>query len=143
MRFPKIILLSSLTLSAYASFIVPNYKTQFNTARHTKSFVRDTIIRKDGSLKMAADPTDLAASAVSLSNLPLLFAPLAALAAGFSAVKERERIENEIATTENELEIIKLRLKSSELQINVSVCPFNKLFKLILILLNLIFIPII
>ena len=116
---PVLVLIIPYDVSAFHS---PLHQSSFQLAngRGKREFgILKIRNNHESSLFMAADPTDLVGSILSFNNLPVLIAPLAAFAAGVSALNERKRIEEEIATTESELEAIKQRLKTSELQINV------------------------
>lgn len=86
----------------------PTYPQSFKTFRSRSD---------DSALRMAVDPIG---TNIVLSNLPILLAPIAALSAGLASLGQRNQIQEEIATTEIELESIKKRLESSNLQINVS-----------------------
>lgn len=69
-------------------------------------------------LRMAEEFVDGAKAA--LDSLPLFLAPGAALAAGQQALSQKKTLEVEVASTEQELEDIKQKIKNTDVQINVS-----------------------
>jgi hypothetical protein len=71
--------------------------------------------RSNPRLEMANEITEITAL-----QLPLLIAPVAAFVAGSLALQQKERLESEVALTEEKLEQIQQQIKSSDFQINVS-----------------------
>jgi hypothetical protein len=118
MNFLRIAVVAVATMQV-SGFFVPVEKRPFQ--RSTSDF-RSRSKSENGALHMAGDPIE---SSFVLSNLPLLLAPITALAAGLASLNQRNEINDEIATTEMELNNIKKRLESSNLQINVSLFLFN------------------
>lgn len=72
---------------------------------------------------MAVDPTEVGTTAASLSNIPLLVAPVAAVFAGLGAAYQRSKFQEEVATTELQLDFISKRIKNAEQIINVCTKP--------------------
>jgi hypothetical protein len=100
MRISKLAVMA-VVAAPVAAFMVPN--------RY------QATSRSSPRLEVANEITDITAL-----DLPLLIAPVAAFLAGSLALKQKERLESEVALTEEKLEQIQQQIKSSNIQINVS-----------------------
>ena len=120
MKFSNFVILSALTAQS-SSFVVQSpIKRQYTD--HGSKRVSGIVIRHprfDPVIHAVGDPSDVVGAASILSKLPILATPLVAIAAVLSALNQRDRIRDEIATTETELQAIRKRLESSQMMINV------------------------
>jgi hypothetical protein len=128
MRFSKLVVLV-IAVSPVASFVLPSRKQaggrgwrnaedrHDNSKLHVSPIMDVATAVADGSVASAAS----AASAIELGSLPLLLAPLAALAAGRQALVNRDAIESMVSLSEEALEQTKKQLEDANKVITVSV----------------------
>jgi hypothetical protein len=124
MRFSELVALV-LVVSPVASFVLPSRKQtggrdwRVAEDRHATSKLHVSPIM-DIAMAIADGSTASTASAIELGNLPLLLAPLAALAAGRQALKNRDNLQSEMTFTEQALEQIKKQMKEANNGVAVS-----------------------
>ena len=128
MRFSELIILA-LLLSPADGFTIPQspssawvHRTRSSTSRKASPFLDIATTIADGaSAATAAADAAGSASAFGATDAALLLTPVAALAFGLQAKKNREKIKLQVASQEKSLEEAKKALKESDTAIVVSV----------------------
>ena len=126
MRFSELTILA-LLLSPADGFTIPQspssawvHRTRSSTSRKASPFLDVATTIADGA-SAATAAADAAGSAFGATDAALLLTPVAALAFGLQAKKNREKIKLQVASQEKSLEEAKKALKESDTAIVVSV----------------------